>query len=137
MPEALVKFGLKDALQDFCERISTGKELKLSFQFFGDNNRFHQPLETTVYRIAQELINNALKHANASEIMVQLMQDNNRLHLTVQDNGIGFDHQKVDIQKSSGLQNLKARAESFNGTLEISSKQGEGTEISVEFYIKS
>jgi signal transduction histidine kinase len=133
MPEALVKFGLKDALQDFCERISTGKELKLSFQFFGESIRIDQTLETTIYRIAQELVNNALKHAKASEIIVQIMQDSNRIHLTVQDNGIGFNPKNVDTQKSSGLQNLRARIESFNGLLEIASNPNTGTEISVEF----
>lgn len=133
MPESLVKFGLKDALQDFCEQISAGKDLKIEFHFFGENNRFHQPLETTVYRITQELINNAIKHAHASQIIVQLLRDTDRVHLTVQDNGKGFDPAKVDIRKSAGLQNIKVRVESFNGFLNIYSKPNEGTEISIEF----
>jgi len=135
MPETLVKFGLKDALQDFCERIGSKNDLKLNFKVFGNTDRFNQTLETSVYRIAQELVNNAIKHAGAAEIMVQLVQDNHRVHLVVQDNGKGFDITKVDPLKSSGLQNIRARVESFGGHLDINSQPGIGTEISVEFSI--
>lgn len=133
MPEALVKFGLKDALQDFCARFGSNPDQAVVFKIFGTTNRFDQALETSLYRIAQELVNNAIKHSKATEILVQFVQDNTRVHLTVQDNGQGFDTSKIDHSKSSGLQNIRARVESFNGRLEIDSKPGVGTEIGVEF----
>jgi two-component system NarL family sensor kinase len=137
MPEALIKFGLKDALQDFCDQISTNKNLSLRFNFFGEHKRFENSLEIALYRIAQELVNNALKHAKATEIIVQVVQEDNRIHLTVMDNGQGFDQSKINDLKSSGLQNIKARVESFNGHIDIDSIPGKGTEIGVEFKINS
>ena len=135
MPEALIKFGLKDALRDFCDQISTGKNLSLKFNFFGEHKRFENSLEIALYRIAQELVNNALKHAEATEIIIQVVQEDNRIHLTVMDNGQGFDLSEINNLKSSGLQNIKARVESFNGHIDIDSVPGKGTEIGVEFNI--
>jgi len=133
MPEALIKFGLRDALQDFCDQISTGKELSILFNFLGENKRFESSLEITIYRIAQELANNSLKHANATEILVQVIQEDNRIHLTVMDDGQGFDTSTIDTLKSAGLNNIRARVESFKGNLDIDSQPGKGTEIGVEF----
>jgi two-component system, NarL family, sensor kinase len=133
MPESLVKFGLKDALQDFCSQIEIGKKIKIQFHFFGEEKRIESSIENTVYKITHELINNALKHAEASELLVQIIHENTRIHLTVQDNGKGFDPSIVDATKSAGLKNIRARVESFNGNLDIVSEPGKGTEISVEF----
>jgi two-component system, NarL family, sensor kinase len=135
MPEALVKFGLKDALQDFCDQVSSDKKLAVNFNYFGETTRLESSLEITLYRITQELVNNTLKHAKATEILVQIVQETNRIHLTVQDNGQGFDPSGVDKFKSSGLQNIRARVESYNGLMDIDSKLGKGTEIGVEFEI--
>jgi two-component system, NarL family, sensor kinase len=136
MPEALVKFGLKDALRDLCDQIAADKKYSIKINYFGESKRLESSLEITIYRIALELVNNSLKHANAGEILVQVVQEDNRIHLTVMDNGKGFDPAKVDTTKSSGLQNIRARVESFNGRIDIDSQPGKGTEIGVEFEIK-
>jgi signal transduction histidine kinase len=133
MPEALVKFGLKDGLQDFCDQVSNGKKLSVIFNFSGENKRFEKSLEITIYRIAQELTNNALKHAKATEILVQVVQEDTRIHLTVMDDGQGFDPSAIDTFKSAGLKNIRARVESFKGNMDIDSQPGKGTEIGVEF----
>jgi signal transduction histidine kinase len=133
MPESLVKYGLKDALQDFCNQIDSDKKVKIHFQFFGEEKRIESSIETTVYRIAQELINNSLKHAEASELIVQLILKEARVHLTVQDNGKGFDPNTVDTTKSAGLKNIRARVESFGGRIDLISTPGQGTEVTVEF----
>lgn len=133
MPETLLNFGLKDALHDFCNQIDSTKQLKIKFQFFGDEARINNSLENTVYKIAMELINNSLKHAESSEIMVQLIQDDKKVSLTVQDNGKGFDPVAIENKKSFGLKNIRARVESFNGTIDLNSAPGKGTEILVEF----
>jgi two-component system, NarL family, sensor kinase len=133
MPESLVKYGLKDALQDFCDQIDSNKKVKIHFQFFGEEKRFESSIENTVYRIAQELINNSLKHAEASELMVQLILKEERVHLTVQDNGKGFDITLIDETKSSGLRNIRSRVDTFNGRIDLNSSPGKGTEVTVEF----
>lgn len=137
MPETLVKYGLKDALHDFCHSLEVVGGPKINFSYWGENTRFDRSLETTLYRIAMELINNSVKHAQANEIMIQLVKETRRVYLTVQDDGIGFNCAEVDCLNSSGLRNIRARVESFNGRLDIYSKRGEGTEIGVEFKIES
>jgi two-component system, NarL family, sensor kinase len=133
MPEALVKFGLKDALNDFINRMDRQKGIHFSFQFFGKEERVERSLETVTYRIAMELVNNAIKHAQAKSILVQLVQDEKRIHLTVQDDGIGFDVHAIELTNSSGMKNLKARVASFKGKLDMFSEPGKGAEISIEF----
>lgn len=135
MPETLLNFGLKAALQDFCNQIDTTKQLKIKFQFYGDEVRINNSLENTVYKIAMELINNSLKHADADEIFVQLIQNGSRVALTVQDNGKGFDSVAIENKKSFGLKNIRARVESFGGTIDLNSAPGKGTEILIEFSV--
>lgn len=136
MPEALVKFGLKDAISDFCNSIEGNlDQTKINFQYFGNENRIDSKYEISLYRIAQELINNAIKYSGASEILVQIVQDEKRIHLTVQDNGKGFEISKLQSSTGAGLANIRSRAESLGGKLEIYSEPGKGTEISTEFFI--
>lgn len=130
MPDSLARYGLKPALTDFCNSISIVK-----FNYFGSDDRLDQKLEVMIYRTVHELINNALKHSGAKEILVQIIQETDRIAITVQDDGIGFDASAPT--DGSGLKNIQNRVGSYNGRMEIWSKQDEGTEISVEFIISS
>ena len=132
MPESLIKFGLKVTLSDFCDTLTTPSR-QVKFAFFGTEKRLEDKLEIGIYRIVQELVNNSLRHAGASETFVQLVQDENRLHLMVQDNGKGFDPGSLNLSKGKGLANIRSRVNSFGGTFDISSSEGSGTEISAEF----
>jgi signal transduction histidine kinase len=132
MPESLIKYGVHEALSDFCNSINVAS-CKVIFNFYGQSNRLDKKFENNLYRIAQELINNALKHAHATEIIVQLIQEHNRINLTVQDNGKGFDTRILEKTKSSGIANIRSRVESLNGWLEITSELGQGTEITIEY----
>lgn len=131
MPGALVKFGLVEALQDFCNNINTSNTLKIDFQSFGITNRLPEAIESMIYRIVQELINNTIKHANASEAIVQLMGNEKGLHLTVEDNGCGFDLKKFK-NPGIGIKNIRSRVDFLNGTLEFDSEIGVGTTINIE-----
>ncbi|HOT15130.1 MAG TPA: sensor histidine kinase [Bacteroidales bacterium] len=132
MPESLVKYGLHEALSDFCNSMDN-TSCKVIFNFYGQSSRLDKKFENNLYRIAQELINNALKHAQATEIIVQLVQEHNRINLTVQDNGKGFDTRILEKSKSSGIANIRSRVESLNGWLEITSNINQGTEITIEY----
>ncbi len=136
MPEALSKFGLKEALHDFCSGIDSSKT-EVKVRFYGEENRIDQKIEISLYRIVQELVNNALKHAEATEIVVLIVQEEHRIHLTVQDNGRGFDPEVLKTSKGAGLPNIRSRIESLNGMLDIYSKPDKGTEVSVEFKLLS
>lgn len=124
MPESLLRFGLKLSLSDFCAAIPSA-----DFHYFGDEARLSGKLEIMVYRCIHELVNNALKHAQAKHINVQLLQEPDRVSFTVQDDGKGFDQQ--NIAEGMGLRNIRQRVEAFQGELDILSSK-EGTEIHVE-----
>jgi signal transduction histidine kinase len=132
MPESLVKFGLKDALGDFCNNLEN-KQIPINYQCFGEESRFDPKIEISLYRIAQELINNAFKHSQATELLVQLVQEKDRVNLTVQDNGKGFDPVILKTSKGAGIANIRSRVESLRGRLDLVSEPDKGTEISIEF----
>jgi signal transduction histidine kinase len=136
MPQVLIKFGLKDALEDFCQQLQGDKNLKVMFRFFGNESPLDNTVKVNTYRIAQELLNNAIKHSCATQVIVQLVQDETRIHLTVQDNGKGMDTSEGEKFKGAGLSNIKARVSSLNGRLDMDSKPGQGTEIAVEFILQ-
>lgn len=130
MPEILLENGLEAALQRYCGAVGTDK-LKVIFGGIGTINRFSPSFELSLYRIAQELLNNVLKHAGASEVVVQLSQQGNTLSLTIEDNGNGFNPEQV--QGGTGLRSIRKRVAMMNGQIELSSAPGRGTSIYLEF----
>ncbi|MCL2511192.1 MAG: ATP-binding protein [Bacteroidales bacterium] len=128
MPDALSRYGLKIALTDFLNTLSA-----VEFNYFGSDCRIDRKLELVVYRIIYELVNNALKHASASQILVQLIQKTDSLALTVEDNGCGFDLEAAT--GGVGIHNIRTRVASFGGTLDMRSSQGKGTEVNIEFQL--
>jgi len=137
MPENLLHFGLKKTLEDFCNGLNMGIATSIRFSFFGIDSRFELDTEILTFRIAQELLNNALKHSEASEINIQLVQESKRISLTVQDNGKGFDQKEIDVNKSSGLRNIRSRVDSLGGQFYIYSEPDQGTEMTIEFALKT
>ncbi|HMT73026.1 MAG TPA: tetratricopeptide repeat protein [Chitinophagaceae bacterium] len=126
MPESLSRYGLKASLQDFLSNIPDAR-----LHHFGEDSRIDSKLEIILYRIAYELVNNALRHADAKNINVQIVQHPDLISLTVQDDGKGFDPESVT--DGHGLQNAKSRIASLNGNMNVLSAAGQGTEIIVEF----
>ncbi|MDB2607066.1 sensor histidine kinase [Zobellia sp.] len=135
MPETLVKFGLQAALKDYCSSM-TGNDTKVTLQFYGSEKGVSLNQQVTMYRVIQELINNAIKHAHASEVLVQYMRDNNKIDITVEDNGVGFNKLKIKNNKSGmGLSNLQTRVAFLKGDLEFNSEENEGTTVNVQINI--
>jgi signal transduction histidine kinase len=77
------------------------------------------------------LLNNVIKHADAGNVLIQLVRKEDHFNLTVEDDGKGFDT-KVENKTGAGLANIKARAEYLNGSVDIVSKKGEGTSVNIE-----
>ncbi len=100
--------------------------LKVSYQSVGLLNRMPDAVEITSYRIIQELLNNMLKHAGATEAMVQVIREEGRLNIVVEDNGKGFDTNSLDEKKGAGWVNIKARVDYLKGQLELNSEPGKG-----------
>jgi len=132
MPEALVKLGLQQAIQDYCDSINESNKLLFKAQFYGLEKRLNTATEIVVYRIVQELLNNVVKHAHATEVFVQIMRHGKNLNITIEDNGIGFNVDGVDYKKSAGLSNVRSRVDYLKGQFDIKSTPGSGTSIHIE-----
>ena len=129
MPLTLKMLGLVPAMEEICNRALSSTNISYEFKTEGIKDRLPLKLETSLYRIFQELIQNIVKHSKASEVMVQLLMKNNSINLIVEDNGLGFEESK---QKNGlGLHNLKSRIQMINGQLKYESENGNGTVIIV------
>lgn len=132
MPEALIRYGLEEALENYCENLNLSGTIKVQLQTYGLEQRMEQSTEIVLYRIVQELLNNIIRHAGANNVLIQLVRENERFTLTVEDDGKGFDVKAAEQQGGAGLANIRARAAYLNGTVDIQSTPGEGTSVNVE-----
>lgn len=132
MPEALIRYGLEEALENYCENLNLSGTIKVQLQTYGLEQRMEQSTEIVLYRIVQELLNNIIRHAGASNVLIQLVRENERFSLTVEDDGKGFDVKSAEQKGGAGLANIRARAGYLNGTVDIQSTPGEGTSVNVE-----
>ena len=134
MPDLLVKYGLEVAIQEFASRISNSA-LDIHTEFINYRNSLSEEKQLIIYRIIQELVNNAIKHADASEIIIQVSQEENVLNLTVEDNGKGFDHKGLNVKKTAGFHNIESRVQFLKGTMNIISELNIGTSIELQIPI--
>lgn len=132
MPEALVRLGLEQALQDYCSNINPSGGLMINTGFYGLDQKMEAATAVTIYRIVQELVNNAVKHSAATEILVQVMRRNRSLNITVEDNGKGFDIAAWQQQNTAGFQNIRSRVDYLRGRMDIKSVPGKGTSVYIE-----
>lgn len=134
MPETLVKFGLDAALKDFCNDISQSGALQVTYQSIGMNGSdISQTTTITIYRIVQELINNVIKHGAARTAIVQISKTGDKVSLTVEDDGKGFDPAILRGTKGAGWSNIQNRVGYLKGNTDIRSEAGKGTSILIEF----
>ncbi|MGV3761014.1 ATP-binding protein [Parapedobacter sp.] len=134
MPELLLKYGLDEAIREFCQSLKRSG-VNITFQTFNYRNNLVKNKQVVVYRVAQELINNAVKYAQSRHILVELRQEENSLSLTIEDDGIGFDIHDVRQKGGSGLANVEARVAFLNGQININSTPGTGTTVELNFPI--
>ncbi|WP_295791739.1 sensor histidine kinase [Mucilaginibacter sp.] len=133
MPETLLKLTFDEALADYCQQITNSGALNVTYQSFGTQNvEFDNTVKITVYRMAQELVNNVIKHAGASTGMVQLIVKGNELNLTVEDNGKGFDVETLPESTGIGYKSLLSRVGFLNGKIDIQSVKNKGTHVYIE-----
>lgn len=135
MPEMLTKFGLNEALKEYCNTINSSKLITIKYQSLGMEARLDKSVEIIIYRIIQELLNNTMKHATASEAFVQLIREENRLSVVVEDNGKGFDSSLMENNKGAGLTNVRSRVDYLKGQLDIHAEPGKGTLVNIEFNV--
>ncbi len=125
MPVTLKELGLIKVLEELLQRNLKNTMIEFDFNHFGIEHRLPEKIEVNVYRICQELLNNSLKHSQATNISILLQIKNNTLQLTYEDNGVGFDTNNVKI--GIGLNSLNSRIEMIKGSLEFDEKTISGT----------
>ncbi|MEI9943720.1 MAG: ATP-binding protein [Chitinophagaceae bacterium] len=132
MPSTLLRKGLVAAAKEFVNTIEKPKELNIHFTH-GDIPELTNETNVNLYRILQEVIHNTIKHANATELRIELTVRGNCFILLSEDNGKGFDYNLMIKEKSGlGLRNLLSRTEIMGGDMYIESSPGKNTRYTFE-----
>lgn len=132
MPGVLNEYGLEYAVQDLCDSMAQAENLEVDFIPHGLEQGLDSPIEIATYRILQELLKNVWKHAQASEVIVQLTAEDEHLNLIVEDNGVGFDVAKTLKKPGIGLESIQSRVMLLQGNLQIESSPGAGTTVTID-----
>ncbi|MEZ4776409.1 MAG: sensor histidine kinase [Bacteroidia bacterium] len=135
MPEALLRFGLKEALEDYCDHLREATKAEIHFFASGLEDRLPENKEIVLFRIVQELLNNAVKYSGATDIIAQITRDGNKVHLTVEDDGKGFDPQILQTSPGVGWMNIVSRVQYLNGILDWHTAPGKGLSVNIESHV--
>jgi signal transduction histidine kinase len=134
MPATLEKFGFAQAVKEMCERFQATSLLPIHYVENGEIKDFDKPRELMLFRIVQELINNALKHSKATEISVTI-SGGEKLTVSVEDNGIGFNPEEIRSSRENGrglgLFNMENRARLLNASLEFDLNRLKGSKVTM------
>jgi two-component system NarL family sensor kinase len=134
MPQAIVDYGLEAALKGLCDNVKKYSNLSIDFRYVQEHeHKLNFEISIAVFRIAQEGLNNIVKHSGAKHVNLHLLDHEDEVYLVLEDNGKGFDETK--ILHGFGLRNIKERAKLLNGVAEIQSTPGEGTVVEVHIPI--
>ncbi|HEY9000306.1 MAG TPA: PAS domain S-box protein [Mucilaginibacter sp.] len=129
-PAILKDFGIVATIEEMARRLSTdGLSVKLKSTFSGNTE---MQLMVNIYRIVQELVNNSIKHAEASQVNIELFKKKSDIHIEVRDNGKGFRPGKPSAKPTgTGLSSIRNRLTVYNGSMNIESVPGKGTSVSI------
>lgn len=130
-PSLLSERGLKGALKNLTDQVNQSHQLQMNFETFGLEGKLHSLVENTLFRAIQEILNNTIKHSNASQLSLQVTQGNHEITLMAEDNGIGFEMENLNEHSGHGLTHMKTRIENLNGSMHIDSNPARGTIISI------
>lgn len=124
--------GLLPALTKMANAVNATNAIKIEISEFGLDQKIQNSLELSIFRIIQELMANAIKHAKATKLSIQLTQHQDTLNIIVEDNGQGFKASKNTINNGIGLHNIEKRIENLEGHFTIDSLLGKGTTILID-----
>ncbi|XZF16236.1 sensor histidine kinase [Chitinophagaceae bacterium MMS25-I14] len=134
MPGMLLQSGLAEAIFYFCNAIQKNTGVEFSLQLYGTLPALPKEAELSIYRIMQELVQNIIKHAKASNVIVQLScPEGSILAITVEDNGTGFNTRGAAATNGMGLSNIESRTKALGGVFDLYSEKGNGTTVHIEF----
>jgi two-component system, NarL family, sensor kinase len=130
-PEMLDRMGLYAAAEALVEKVSSSSDVEISFKKTVVGERLREEIETALYRIIQEGLNNIVNHSQSSIASVRIRQTNHSIGLMIQDNGIGF-NSKNTSKLGVGFADMRVRAEALGGTFSVFSSGGIGTIVKIE-----
>jgi two-component system NarL family sensor kinase len=130
MPNALLKTGLASAVKEFIDKLDS-RILKVNLHTEGLNERLDSNVETVLYRIVQECVNNVIKHSGANVLDISLVKDADGIAAVIEDNGRGFDSKDSAKFEGIGLKNIISRVQFLKGTVEFDSAAGKGTLVAI------
>jgi two-component system, NarL family, sensor kinase len=134
MPDAIEKFGLKNALAGYISKLNMQSDTVFKFQMDAlDLIKFGESREVAIYRIVQEVLTNALKHAKAKVVYVQMYESDGELSISIEDDGAGFQHQ--NMTEGIGMKNINSRVNFLSGTIEYQSQSNKGTSVQINIPI--
>ena len=134
-PTALKRYGLVPALKDLINRLDQEGMPEMFFQPYDVPEKMDEIVSLSIFRVIQELLNNSIKYAKATEILIQLNSDGEDLHLQYEDDGVGFDYDNL-TKKGMGLENIYSRINYLKGTIVIDSKPNEGVYVVAKVPLK-
>lgn len=135
VPETLLKFGLGEAIQDYSDGINESNVVKMKYVQLGTLPGLTQSAEIVLYRVVQELTKNALKHAAARNIFIQITKHLRGITVTAEDDGHGFDITILSAGNGQGLKNVRSRIEYLKGEYDIKTEKGNGTSINIDISV--
>ncbi|MEQ9305666.1 MAG: ATP-binding protein, partial [Marinoscillum sp.] len=135
-PAILDKLGLIPAIEWLVEDQERKSGVSIYLAIQSSPGVYDNSVSIACFRICQEALTNAMKHAKASELTVSLEEQEEFLLLSIDDNGVGMDMDNQGKPFSLGILGMKERAELINGVLDINSKPGSGTKIQLKVPVK-
>lgn len=130
MPNAIVDFGLEAALRGLCENTRKYTNLVFDFKYVKEVDRkLNFDVTIAVFRIVQEALNNVIKHAGATKVVLHVLEKEDEIYLLLKDNGRGIHGQQIKLKSGTGLRSMQERAKLLNGNLEIHADEGRGTVV--------
>jgi signal transduction histidine kinase len=130
MPNALIKNSLAAAIREFVDKLDQ-RTLKVHLYEQGLDERLDSNMETILYRIIQECVNNVMKHSGADTLDITIIKEPNEITATIEDNGKGFDTNDPEKFEGIGLKNMRTRIAYLKGTIDIDSSLGNGTVVAL------
>ena len=127
-PSRIEELGLDTVLKSLCQEFSSLTKISCTYESSFYERCLDYEIKLDLLRICQEALLNVMHHAQATEVNIRLEERENRIELSVTDNGKGFEHHN---KQSFGLRNMQGRAASINGELLIESEKSKGTKVSV------
>jgi signal transduction histidine kinase len=133
LPPVLTDYGLLAALEALCSKVQQVTNIKVNFYKNLPEQRFSHDVELALYRIAQELFGNAIKHSNATTIKLSVTKSGDKILIEFKDDGVGF--KLNEVKHGFGIKNLESRVQLINGEIDIQSKPSAGTVTTIKLKI--